>query len=195
MDPGHPASRQHSLTAEPTNRFPHRITARASLNSIDTRLPRYSVLGSQQPISDHDSELNADGETISPQSTTDDGITAPPVEDASPQNRLSARASVASASPPRYSFAPPRYSRVFGAPAQQLTTEGVSHTEHTYNICSGLKNKPWVAFRIFSQPSLGASSRHQDFPRFSSGDMVSGLIEFTLDSPQTINSITVSVGP
>ncbi|EDR05590.1 uncharacterized protein LACBIDRAFT_302914 [Laccaria bicolor S238N-H82] len=122
----------------------------------------------------------------------DDGITTPPVKDASHQNR-SARASVASPSPLRYSSAPPRYSSVFGVSAQQVTTEGVSHTERTYNICSGLKNKPWVTFRVLSQPSLGASSRHQDFPRFSSGDMVAGLIELTLDSPQTINSITVSL--
>jgi hypothetical protein len=195
MDPAHRASRQHPVTAESLNKFPHRIITTASLNSIGTGLPRYSTLGSQQPISDHDGELYADGETINLRSRTDDGITAPAVEDAPPQNRLSARASVASASPPRYSFAPPRYSSVFGVSAQQVTTEGVSRTEHTYNICSGLKNKPWVTFRVFSQPPLGASSRHQDFPRFSSGDMVAGLIEFTLDSPQTINSITVSVGP
>ena len=194
MDPGHRASRQHSLTAESPNKFPHRIVTTASLNKrIGTRLPRYSALGRQQSISDR--ELHANGETADSRSTTDDGITTPPAEDASPQNRLSARALVASASPPRYSFAPPRYSSVFGISAQQVTTEGVSCAEHTYNICSGLKNKPWVTFRVFSQPSIGASPRHQDFPRFSSGAMVAGLIEFTLDSPQTINSITVSVGP
>ena len=192
---GQRASRQHSSTAESPNQFPLCVTTTASLNSIGTRPPRYSALGSQQSISNHDGELYADGETIGPRSTTDDGITTPPVEDASPQNRLSARASVASALPPRYPFTPPRYSSVFAISAQQVTTQGVSRSEHTYNICSGLKNKPWVTFRVFSQPSLGASSRHQDFPRFSSGDIVAGLIEFTLDSPQTINSITVSVGP
>jgi len=195
MDPGQRASRQHSSTAESPNKFPLRITTTASLNSIGTRLPRYSALGSQQSISGHNGELYAYGETIDPRSTTDDGTTTPQVGDASPQNRLSSRASVASASHPRYSFAPPRYSSVFGVSAEQVTTERVSRTEHTYNICSGLKNKPWVTFRVFTQPSQGASSRHQDFPRFSSGDMVAGLIEFTLDSPQTINSITVSVGP
>ncbi|EDR05670.1 uncharacterized protein LACBIDRAFT_329543 [Laccaria bicolor S238N-H82] len=185
---GHQLSPEHSLNAESPNRFPHRTTA--PLNRVGTRLPRYSALGSQQSISDYDVEPYADGETIDPRSTTDDGITAPPVEDASSQNRLSARESVGSASPPRYSFAPPRYSSAFGVSAQQVTT---GRAEHIYNICSGLKNKPWVTFRVFSQPSPGASSKHQDLPRFSSGDIVAGLIEFTLDSPQTINSITVSL--
>ena len=195
MDPEHRASRQHSLAAESPNKFPHRITTTASHNNIGTRLPQYSALGNKKSISDPDGELYADGETINPRSTTDDGLTTPPVKDASPPNGLSARASVTSASPLRYSSAPPRYSSVFGVSAQRATTEGVSRTEHTYNICSGLKNKPWVTFRIFSRPSLGASSKHQDFPRFSSSDMAEGLIELTLDSPQTINSITVSVGP
>ena len=77
MEPEHRASRQHSLAAESPNKFPHRITTTASHNNIGTRLPQYSALGNQKSISDPDGELYADGETINPQSTTDDAITTP----------------------------------------------------------------------------------------------------------------------
>ena len=80
-------------------------------------------------------------------------------------------------------------------PAQNVTTEGLPRTEHTYNICSGLKNKPWATFRVFSDPPVGIVQKHQEFPRFSGGDKIAGLIKLTLDNPQTVNLITVSVSP
>jgi len=167
-----------SLPSGGLGRFLNRTNSTASFGTINTLLPQYS----EQIISDQEANTIAlSGDHVGAERETTHSENSNP------------RLSVASV-PPRYSFVP-RYSHLFGVPAQQVTTEGVSRTEHTYSICSGLKNKPWATLRVFSQPPLGASPGHQKFPRFSSGDMIAGLIEFTLDSPQTINSITVSVGP
>jgi hypothetical protein len=188
-----------SLTLNVRDRFTNRTMSIASLDSSITHLPRYSVLGGQQSLDQEidaniilDDDPSTQGETTS-QFAANDGDIKTTSEDAPHRDRSSLGAS--SMSPPRYSPIPPRYSGVFGASAQQITAEGLSRTEHTYNICSGLKNKPWATFRIFSEPPVGAAQKHQKFPRFSGGDMVTGLIEFAPDSSQTVNSITVSVGP
>jgi len=168
-----------SLPSGALRRFLNRTTSSASLGTINTLLPQYS----EQIISDQEANTIA--------LSSDD--LGPGHRETTHSENSHPRLSVASV-PPGYSFVP-RYSHLFGVPAQQVTTEGVSRTEHTYSIGSGLKNKPWATFRVFSQPPFDASLGHQKYPRFSSGDMIAGLIEFTLDSPQTINSITVSVGP
>lgn len=169
----------------------HNRTSTASLDTINTLLPQYSVLDQEtDTVALWGDDLGAHRElTHSQADDSDTGTLAGGVSHSENSNR---RVSVASV-PPRYSFVPPRYSHLFDVLSQQVTEEGVSHTEHTYSICSGLKNKPWATLRVFSQPPLDASPRHQKFPRFSSGDIIAGLIEFTLDSPQTVNSITVSV--
>lgn len=169
----------------------HNRTSTASLDTINTLLPQYSVLDQEtDTVALWGDDLGAHRElTHSQADDSDTGTLAGGVSHSENSNR---RVSVASV-PPRYSFVPPRYSHLFDVLSQQVTEEGVSRTEHTYSICSGLKNKPWATLRVFSQPPLDASPRHQKFPRFSSGDIIAGLIEFTLDSPQTVNSITVSV--
>jgi len=187
-----------SLTSNVRDRLTNRTMSIVSLDSI-THLPRYSVLGGQQSL-DQDIDANiildddpsTHGETTS-QFAANDGDIKTTSEDAPHRDGSSLGAS--SVSPPQYSSIPPRYSGVFGASAQQVTAEGLSRTEHTYSICSGLKNKPWATFRIFSEPPVGVSQKHQKLPRFFGGDMVAGLIEFAPDSSQTVNSITVSVGP
>ena len=176
-------------------RFLNRTTSTASLNTINTLLPQYS----ERTRSDQEGNTIAlwGNDLVAHRETThlqaDDSDTGTLAGGTFHSENSNPRGSVASV-PPRYSFVPPRYSHLFGVPAQQVTADGVSRTEHTYNICSGLKNKPWATLRVLSQPPLDASPRHQKFPRFSSGDMIAGLIEFTLDRPQTVNSVTVSVG-
>jgi hypothetical protein len=177
-----------SLPLGGLRRFLNRTTSTASLNTINTLLPQYSERTISALWGD---DLGAHSETIHSQADDNDSRTLS--GGASHSENSNPRVSVVSV-PPRYSFVPPRYSHLFEIPAQQVTAEGVSRTEHTYSICSGLKNRPWATIRVFSQPPLGASPRHQKFPRFSNGDMIAGLIEFTLDSPQTVNSVTVSVG-
>ena len=189
--PSLPPRDDSPLPSSGLRRFLNRTTSTASLNTINTLLPQYSEL----TISDQEAntvalwgdDLGVHRETIHSQADDSDTTLA---GGPSHSENSNPRVSIASV-PPRYSFVPPRYSHV---PAQQVTTEGVSRTEHTYSICSGLKNKPWATLRVFSQPPLKASPRNQKYPRFSSGDMIAGLIEFTLDSPQTVNSVTVSVG-
>lgn len=212
MDSEHRASGQHSpppwsdspdtgsLSSNAQRRFISRTISTASLNSI-TRLPRYSVNEGQQPLHQEvdaitlrDDDLYTHHETTPSQFTANDSVKTPSAQSAPPQDNSNVRASVSSLSLPQYSSISPRYSSVLYIPAQNLTAEGLPRTEHTYNICSGLKNKPWATFHIFSEPPVGAQ-KHQKLPRFSGGDMVAGLIEFAPDSSQTVNSITVSVGP
>ncbi|EDR12159.1 uncharacterized protein LACBIDRAFT_311255 [Laccaria bicolor S238N-H82] len=186
------SSDSESFTSNVLDRFVDRTISIVSLDSI-THLPRYSVSGGQQPL---DQEIDANiilsthGE-ITSRCPADDGDITTTSGGVPHRDGSILRASPVS--PPHYSSTPPRYSGVFGASAQQITAEGLSRTEHTYNICSGLKNKPWATFRIFSEPPVGAAQKHQKFPRFSGGDMVAGLIEFASDSSQTVNSITVSL--
>ena len=188
-----------SLTSNVRDRLIDRTVSIASLDTI-THLPRYSVLGGQQSS---DQEINANiilddnpstHDEITSQFPANGGDIITTSEGAS--HRDGSSSGTSSVSPPEYSSIPPRYSVVLGASAQQVTADsGLSRTEHTYNMCSGLKNKPWATFRIFSEPPVGATQKHQKLPRFSGGDMVAGLIEFAPDSSQTVNSITVSVGP
>ena len=181
-----------SVTSNVRDRFIDRTVSIASLDSI-THLPRYSVLGGQQSLHqeiDANIILNDNPSThgeITSQFPANDGDINTPSEGAPHRDGSSLGTS---------SVSPPRYSVVLGVSAQQVTADsGLSRTEHTYNICSGLKNKPWATFRIFSEPPVGATQKHQKLPRFSGGDMVAGLIEFAPDSSQTVHSITVSVGP
>jgi hypothetical protein len=214
MDSEHRASGQHSppprsdypdtgsLSSYAQNRFINRTISTVSLNSI-THLPRYSVHESQRPLDQEDDastlrddDLYTHAETTpSPFGANDSDVKTTSPESAPLQDNSNARASVASLLPPQYSSIPPRYSGTIGIPAQNATAEGLPRTEHTYNICSGLKNKPLATFRVFSDPPVGVVQKHQKFPRFSGGDKIAGLIELTLDNSQTVNSITVSVSP
>ena len=202
MDSGHQASGQpsrpplerlssHRISViNAQSRFINRTISVASLNSI-TRLPRYSVHEGQQPLDQEvdtcplrGDDLYTHEETTSSQFTANDSdVKTPSAESASLQDNHNIRASAIPFWRFRHS-SPARHNR--GAPAR---------TEHTYNICSGLKNKPWAAFRIFTDPPVGVVQKHQKLPRFSGGDNIAGLIELTLDSSQTLNSITVSVSP
>ena len=179
MDSEHRASGQHSrapwsdspvtgsLSSNAQSRFINRTISTASLNSI-TRLPRYSVHPGQQPLDQEvdtcplrDEDLYTHDETTPSQLTANDSdVKTTSAESVPLQDNSNVRASTPSLSLPQYSSIPPRYSGVFGIPAQNVTTGGLPRTEHTYIICNGLKNKPWATFRVFSDPPVGVVQKH-----------------------------------
>lgn len=110
--------------------------------------------------------------------------------------------------PPRYSMdgvslvdpnedlppAPPRYSMIVqhrrssnDTQTRRNPTPSPSETKHEYHISH--KNKVWAILTVFSRPSILTHA----FPRFYGNDPVSGTVDLNLDSPQTINSITISL--
>ena len=179
MDSENRASGQHSrapwsdspdtgsLSSNAQSRFINRAISTASLNSI-TRLPRYSVHAGQQPLDQEvdtcplrDEDLYTHDETTPSQLTANDSdVKTTSAESVPLQDNSNVRASTPSLSLLQYSSIPPRYSGAFGIPAQNVTTGGLPRTEHTYIICSGLKNKPWATFRVFSDPPVGVVQKH-----------------------------------
>lgn len=90
--------------------------------------------------------------------------------------------------------APPRYSMILqhrrssdNTQTMPNPTPSPSQTKHEYHI--SYKNKVWAILTIFSR----WSTLTHPFPWFYGNDPVSGTVDFNLDSPQTINSITISV--
>ena len=90
--------------------------------------------------------------------------------------------------------APPRYSMVLqprrssdNTQTRPNPTPSPSQAKHEYHISH--KNKVWAILTIFSR----SSTLTHAFPRFYGNDPVSGTVDLNLDSPQTINSITISV--
>ena len=69
---------------------------------------------------------------------------------------------------------------------------------HEYHIKSG--GKVWATLKVMSRTSVGSSlsassslSSTQRVPRFTSSDLVQGILELNLETPQNINSINLSV--
>lgn len=90
--------------------------------------------------------------------------------------------------------APPRYSMIVqhrrssnDTQTRRNPTPSPSETKHEYHISH--KNKVWAILTVFSRPSILTHA----FPRFYGNDPVSGTVDLNLDSPQTINSITISL--
>ena len=103
---------------------------------------------------------------------------------------------------------PPRYSNV-GVNAEPSS----SQRQHSHNspsgsvsrsaglqpfechIKSGNKTQPWATLKVFSRSSssLGSNSSSVKLPKFTSKDPVQGCLELNLESPQNINSISLSV--
>jgi hypothetical protein len=90
--------------------------------------------------------------------------------------------------------APPRYSMILQHRRSSDNTQrrlnptlSPSQTKHGYHISN--KNRVWATLTIFSR----SSTLTHAFPRFYGNDPVSGTVDLNLDSPQTINSITISV--
>jgi hypothetical protein len=61
------------------------------------------------------------------------------------------------------------------------------HTYH-YHI-NGSKAEPWAALKVYSPSNLD----RENSPHFRNGDLIRGAVELNLDTPQNINSISLSV--
>jgi hypothetical protein len=61
---------------------------------------------------------------------------------------------------------------------------------HQYHII-GNKAEPWATLKVYS-PSSSHLDR-QNTPYFTSGDLIRGVFELNLDTPQNISSISLSV--
>ena len=104
-------------------------------------------------------------------------------------------------SPPRYSATVrvhddnlPRYSLVFqprNPPRAVLPAAHCLH-KHRFHIRNSAahKNKPWATLTVFSKADITT----QKAPRFFGSDPVAGTIELDIETPLTVNSITISVG-
>ena len=99
---------------------------------------------------------------------------------------------------------PPSYSSVYRnasrrrqpmSPRQdQNVASGSSGPQvHEYHIKTGSKSNPWATLQVFSKCSTDSGSSGQKVPCFTSSDSVQGALQLTLDSPQNINSISLSV--
>lgn len=60
------------------------------------------------------------------------------------------------------------------------------HKYH-YHI-NGSKVEPWATLKVYT-----SSLERQNTPHFTNGDLIRGVVELNLDTPQNINSITLSV--
>ncbi|PPQ66742.1 hypothetical protein CVT26_009543 [Gymnopilus dilepis] len=98
---------------------------------------------------------------------------------------------------------PPSYSSVYRnasrrrqpmSPRQdQNVASGSSGPQvHEYHIKTGSKSNPWATLQVFSKCSADSGSSGQKVPCFTSSDSVQGALQLTLDSPQNINSISLS---
>ena len=105
-----------------------------------------------------DEDLYTHDETTPSQLTDNDSDVKTTSAESVPLQGNSNVASTASLSLPQYSSIPRRYFGVFGIPAQNVTTGGLPRTEHTYNICNGLKNKPWATFRVVIRGYIAGES-------------------------------------
>lgn len=97
--------------------------------------------------------------------------------------------------PPRYSTAVrddlPRYSLVFQPRNNPPRAVLPTHCKHRFHIRNGgaHKNKPWATLTVFSKADVTT----QKAPRFFGSDPVAGTIEFDIETPLTVNSITISL--
>ncbi|KIJ93581.1 hypothetical protein K443DRAFT_684471 [Laccaria amethystina LaAM-08-1] len=107
------------------------------------------------------------------------------------------------ASPPRYSTTVrvlpindddnlPRYSLVFQPrnPPQKVLPTHCLH-KHRFHIRNSAahKNKPWATLTVFSRADVTTRKA----PRFFGSDPVAGTIDLDIETPLTVNSITISL--
>jgi len=188
-----PSPVEPSPSPSPTRRrFFHRTLSTSSISDTFrfSRLPRYSFLGTET------SEVDSEYVSQLPHAASDDSNGGGPSNDpeAAPGDDNTINA-VIDTLPPSYGLAcQPQY---FGGghnsinPAETHTE--APHIVHRYHIHSGFKNIPWATFRLFSRPFESPQQKSQKLPRFWGGDDIKGVIEFSLNSPQTVHSIAVTV--
>jgi hypothetical protein len=158
-----------------------------------SRLPRYSFLGTET------SEVDSEYASQLPHASSDDsnsgGLSNDPETAPSDDNTINA---LIDTLPPSYDLASQtQYSTTFDGGHNSInpaeTPTEAPHLVHRYDICSGFKNKPWAVFRLFSRPIEAPQQKSQKLPRFLGGDDIKGVIDFSLNSPQTVHSIAVTV--
>jgi len=69
------------------------------------------------------------------------------------------------------------------------STNGIQ--KHEYYIMNGGKVRPWATLKVHSRTLL--SSDRQRTPHFMKDDIIRGDLELNFDTPQNINSISLSV--
>lgn len=104
---------------------------------------------------------------------------------------------------------PPRYSGVFQRESRReqaqhyrsrthrhdTDQDAGSSSVHEYHIKSGGKAQPWATLKVFSRQPGSTSTSSQKTPRFTTRDLVQGSLDLNLESPQSINSISLFVSP
>jgi hypothetical protein len=61
--------------------------------------------------------------------------------------------------------------------------------KHHYRINGG-ESEPWVTLKVYNPSS---NSNRKSTPHFKEGDLIQGVFELNLDTPQNINSISLFV--
>lgn len=191
-----PSPVEPSPSSSPTRRrFFHRTLSTSTISDSFrfSRLPRYSFLGTET------SEVDGEYASQPPHAASDDSNGGGLSNDleAAPGDDNTTNAFIDTL-PPSYELASqPQHSTILGGD-HNSTNPAETHTEaphivHRYHIHSGFKNKPWATFCLFSRPFEAPQQKSQKLPRFLGGDDIKGLIEFSLNSPQTVHSIAVTV--
>ena len=80
-------------------------------------------------------------------------------------------------------------------PDSPVTPDPSGLQVHEYHIKSG--GEIWATLKVMSRTSVGSTSSSlsstQRVPRFTGSDLVQGILELNLETPQNINSISLSV--
>ena len=86
----------------------------------------------------------------------------------------------------------------WSSPDSPVTPDPSGLQVHEYHIKSG--REIWATLKVMSRTSVGSTSSAssslsstQRVPRFTGSDLVQGILELNLETPQNINSISLSV--
>ncbi|KAF9448990.1 hypothetical protein P691DRAFT_728750 [Macrolepiota fuliginosa MF-IS2] len=159
------------------NRFRESVVTIASVDTIRTVLPAYSS-------------------TLDLASTVDGGaVTLPSGLDCAP----SSSAVTVDHNPPRYEhlLLPTPESpttpttTMHGAGSQAQQRQRSSFVHHRLYLKKNGAEKPWATLRLISRAPLPNSK--QKTPRFIGGDLVKGVLELELESPMSVQSISLNV--
>ena len=97
--------------------------------------------------------------------------------------------------PPRYSYINPRHSTIITSHTPDPRRRQPPHEfEYSFPIRA---NKPWATLKLFTRNSipgnLHPSPRQPKTPQIWGGELITGTLQFDLDSPQMIQQISITV--